>query len=218
MTANDYRARAREDLAGHWKLSIAVAAVACLLGGIGIRFLPEVTRRLDFGDLTSLISWDLLLSPATSALSLCAFVIGGVLEVGYCQFLLDQYDHRPLSFSTLFSRFDTFTTGFCQKLLRMLYIALWSLLLVVPGVMAAYSYAMTPYILAENPGMRASEAIALSKERMRGHRWELFCLDISFIGWSILASLAANLGHLALNPYTAAARAAFYRQLPLRNY
>lgn len=216
MTAQEYRVRARENLAGNWGLSVGVAAVACLLGGIGTQFLPEVSKKVDPSSLLSLTSLIQLVSPAAglaSLLSLCAFIIGGTLELGYCQYLLAQHDHRPLSFSTLFSRFDSFTTGFCQKFLRGLYIFLWSLLLVVPGIMASYSYAMTPYLLAENPDMTATEAISTSKAMMQGHRWKLFCLDFSFIGWSILASLALNLGNLALNPYKAAARASFYRQL-----
>ena len=216
MTAKEYRAVARENLTGTWGLSIGMAAVACLLGGIGTRFLPEVNQKIDPSNLQSLMDFGALLVPAASfvsLLSLCAFIIGGTLEIGYCQFLLDQHDRKNLTFSTLFSRFALFTTGFCQQFLRGLYTALWSLLLVVPGIMAAYSYAMTPYILAENPDMRANEAIAASKALMAGHRWELFCLDFSFIGWSILASLSLNLGHLALNPYKSAARAAFYRHL-----
>ena len=219
MTAKEYRSIARENLTGTWGLAIGVAAVACLLGGIGTQFLPEINRRIDPTSLRSLVELGTAsLFSAASLLSLCAFIIGGTLEIGYCQFLLEQHDHKPLAFATLFSRFDRFTTGFCQKFLRGLYVLLWSLLLIVPGVMAAYSYAMTPYILAENPDMGATEAIATSKEMMAGHRWELFCLDFSFIGWSILAALTLNLGNLALNPYKSAARAAFYRRLGENRY
>lgn len=106
-----------------------------------------------------------------------------------------------------------FKTAFFARFLTGLYILLWSLLLIIPGIMAAYSYALTPYILVENPDMTASEAIARSKELMAGNRWRLFCLQISFIGWHILAALTLGIGNLWLTPYTHAADAAFYRDL-----
>lgn len=90
---------------------------------------------------------------------------------------------------------------------------LWTLLLIIPGIMASYSYAMTGYILAEHPELTASEAIAQSKDMMAGNRWRLFCLQFSFIGWDILCALTLGIGNLALRPYRHAAEAAFYREL-----
>ena len=72
---------------------------------------------------------------------------------------------------------------------------------------------MTPFIMAENPDMTANEAITASCELMDGHKGELFILELTFIGWNLLAALTLNLGHLALNPYKNAAYAVFYREL-----
>lgn len=217
MRITDYRAKARAALAGNWGLSIGVGVVASLLGGIGTSYLS--VPRLSGTDLASTVMrllrnpYVILILGLPALLGLTVFLIGGTLELGYCQYLLEQHDGRPLRFSTLFSRFESFGTGFCQKFLRGLYTGLWSLLFVIPGILAAYNYAMTPYILAEHRYLTVSQAIALSKNMMKGHRWELFCLDLSFIGWNILASLTLNLGHIALNPYKAAAHAAFYRNI-----
>ena len=90
---------------------------------------------------------------------------------------------------------------------------LWSLLLVIPGIIASYSYAMAPYILYENPGMRPTAAIKASKELMRGNKWRLFCLQFSFIGWALLCALTAGIGNLWLHPYQETAQASFYRQI-----
>ena len=109
--------------------------------------------------------------------------------------------------------FERFFQGFLQSFLRGLFAFLWALLLLIPGIIAHYSYAMTPYIMIERPELTPMEAIAASKELMQGHKWELFCLDFSFIGWDLLAALTLNLGHLALNPYKNAARTAFYRNI-----
>ena len=86
-------------------------------------------------------------------------------------------------------------------------------MLVVPGVIATYSYAMTDFILADNPELTATEALNKSKEMMIGNRWRLFCLQFSFIGWGILASLTFGIGNLFLTPYTETAVAAFYREV-----
>ena len=88
----------------------------------------------------------------------------------------------------------------------------------IPGIIASYRYAMTPYILLENPGMTANEAIKKSKELMQGNKWRLFCLQFSFIGWSILCVFTLGIGFLWLVPYMEAANAAFYREISAEKY
>lgn len=203
------RKRARDNLAGMWPLAIAVAAVAALLGGIGQNFIPDIEYSQEMFHLEEnfRFTWK------TGVFSTLAFILGGTLELGYCQFLLKQHDKQNPEFNDLFSQFHRFGTGFAQQFLRGLYTFFWSLLLIVPGIVAAYRYAMTPYILTDHPELTASEAIERSKRMMDGHKGELFVLDMTFIGWRILASICANLGHLFVNPYQSAARAAFYREL-----
>ena len=89
---------------------------------------------------------------------------------------------------------------------------------IIPGIIAAYSYAMTGYILAEHPELTAGEAIDRSKQMMYGNRWRLFCLQFSFIGWDILSSLSLGIGTLWLRPYKQAATAAFYRDISGTEY
>ena len=92
-------------------------------------------------------------------------------------------------------------------------ILVWLLLFIVPGIIAAYRYSMAPYIMAENPTMTAMEAIEESKRLMANNKWRLFCLQLSFIGWYILAALTAGIGGIFLAPYTKAAYTAFYLDL-----
>lgn len=89
---------------------------------------------------------------------------------------------------------------------------------VVVTTMKQYSYAMTPYILYENPGMNAMKAIEESKKLMNGNRWRLFCLAISFIGWGFLCVFTCGIGALWLKPYQEAAYAAFYREIKRERY
>ena len=222
MTYSDYRRVARENLSGNWAQSIGTAALAWLLGGliIGGTFLPELNFRIEGQDIDSLSDILNLLSVGGisafglgSALSLAQFILGGVIQLGYTAYLLKQHNKANFEIQDLFSQFERFGQGFAQKFLRGLYVFLWSLLFVIPGIVKSYTYAMAPFIMAENPEMTASEAIEASKQLMDGHKGELFTLDLTFIGWDILAALTLNIGNLVLNPYKNAARAVFYKDI-----
>ena len=222
MDTKSLRARARAHLAGNWALSIGIAVVAAILGGMitGTSFLPD-TNFIDTPALQSFIDklnqgikiGAVTFSFRDGIFGFAAFLLGGTLQLGYAQFLLKQHDGQDARFQDLFSQFDRFGTGFAQRFLRGLYELLWGLLFLIPGIIKSYSYAMMPFILAENPHLSASEAISRSQELMDGHKSDLFILDLSFIGWILLCMLTLNLGNLALNPYRNAAYAAFYRQL-----
>ena len=140
-------------------------------------------------------------------------VLGSFIGVGYAKFNLNLVDKKNAAFETLFEYFSHWKTTTIARLLRALYVFLWSLLFIIPGIVAGFSYAMTDYILAEDPELTADEAIQASKSMMMGNRWRLFCLQFSFIGWDILATLAFGIGHLWLTPYKQAAYAAFYREV-----
>ena len=222
MTSSDYRRIARERLTGNWPLAIGVAAAACILGGLvtGSSFVPQFNVRIEgqdisnIGDLLNLLTAQSISAFGLgSVLGLAQFLIGGAIELGFATFLLRQHRREELDFQDLFSQFHRFGQGFAQKFLRILYITLWSLLFVIPGIVKSYAYAMTPFIMAENPEMSANDAITASRELMDGHKGDLFILDLSFIGWGILAAVTCNIGHLALNPYRNAAYAAFYKDL-----
>lgn len=110
-------------------------------------------------------------------------------------------DRLECGFENLFSYFPNWKNILKTKVLRTIYEILWTLLLIIPGIIGSYSYAMTDYILAENPELSAKEAIARSKAMMEGNRWRLFCLEISFIGGAILSLLTLGIGSLWLIPY-----------------
>lgn len=225
MEAKLIRSRARANLAGSWGVSIGIAALAALLGGLitGNSFLPDIRYEIPIyfpliEKIDGILDAGIRLGRFTISIKngvfgLATFLLGGTLQLGYAQFLLKQHDGRNAEFNDLFSQFDRFGTGFAQLFLRILYCALWSLLFIIPGIIKGYSYAMTPFILADRPDFTVSQAISWSEELMDGHKTDLFILDLTFFGWIVLAALTLNLGHLALNPYRNAAYAAFYRQL-----
>lgn len=97
-------------------------------------------------------------------------------------------------------------------------IFLWSLLFVIPGIIASYRYAMTPYILAENMDLSVMEAISESKRLMKGNKLRLFFMELSFLGWQILCVLTLGIASLWVGPYMEAAKAAFYREISENRY
>ena len=152
--------------------------------------------------------------PVSGIVSLAQFVIGGSVSIGHNRFCLKLVDGEEARFEDLFSGFDIFGNAFVLNLLITLKVIAWSLLFVIPGIIAAYRYSMATYILAENPNIQATDAIERSKALMDGRKGDLFCLDLSFIGWGLLAILTAGIGNLWLVPYMTVSRAAFYRSLP----
>ena len=217
MTSSELRAVARQNLEGTWAISVGVALVASLLGGSMAGAGSNVNFNVSEENIRNLppAFWTVLLPLASVAglLSLAVLILGGTVELGYAKFLLKQHDRKELQFSDLFSQFERFGTGFAQKFLRILFIMLWTLLLIIPGIVKGLSYAMTPFILEEHPEMTASQAIKASMQLMDGHKMDLFILGLSFIGWSLLACLTMGIGFLFLNPYMNAAYAAFYRDI-----
>lgn len=98
-------------------------------------------------------------------------------------------------------------------LLMHIFISLWTLLLIIPGIIKAFSYAMTPYILEEYPELGANDAIDRSRAMMHGHKFDLFYLYLGFLGWAILCLFTAGIGFLWLVPYMETAQAAFYEEV-----
>ncbi len=215
MNYSDLRARARENLRGHWGVSVAAAFVAAIFGALVVSSgsSVEITKKLSEEVDLKVLALIAAVGSGLGALSLVRLILGGVIQLGYAKFLLAQHDGREYEVKDLFSQFERFSVGFLQLFLRELYTFLWCLLLVIPGIIKSFGYAMTPFILEDHPELTASQAIRRSQELMDGHKGELFVLGLTFIGWELLNALTLGIGSLWLNPYKNAAYAAFYREL-----
>lgn len=217
MFARDYRRISRDRLAGRWALAVGVGLLASLLGST----LVSVDFRMSWSISESTVErlppllvllW-MQIAPVLGLLGVAQFVVGGVVRQGYCQFLLNLHDQKKANVRDLFSQFHRFGDGFLLRLLMSLFTFLWMLLFLIPGFVAALRYAMAPYILLEHPGISPMDAIRASTAMMQGHKWELFCLRLSFIGWILLLPFTLGFGLLWLVPYMNSADAAFYREI-----
>lgn len=149
---------------------------------------------------------------AALLIKLFKIFVGNILQVGANRFYMENREFR--------SRVDTLFYGFrnghygnvaLTMFLKDLFIALWTLLFVVPGIIKSYEYRMVPYILSENPGMHYRQAFDISRRMMDGQKMDTFIMDLSFFGWFLLAGITCNIvGIFYVNPYYDATNAELY--------
>ena len=231
MNAYDHRLRAREALKGNWPMAALITLIASVLGGVsgngGINFnLNLSSDSIGGANLTDVIGPEWvgtllgilgIVAVAATVIALVVaivlFVIGSPISLGYHRHALNLLDRQESGVGTLFSQFHRLGDALTMNLFRAFLIFLGALLLFVPGIILSYSYAMADFILLEDPNCSGSEALRRSRAMMRGHKWDLFMLHLSFIGWSLLAAFTGGIGNLFLTPYTTVATASFYREL-----
>lgn len=234
--AQDFRRRAREALKGHWFIAVIAGFIASLLGGLtsvggsSFSFSSNSTGGdtsvnpdtgiggiegidIDPAVLTTILAIVGVVAIIAIIFSFVYMIIGGAVSIGYASFNLDLIDEKDARVGSLFDHFDEWKKAFVARILQSIYIALWSLLFIIPGIMASFSYVMVSYVMAENPELSAREALKESRRIMKGNRWRFFCMTFSFIGWNLLVVLTLGIASLWVVPYEQAAIAAFYRDI-----
>lgn len=145
--------------------------------------------------------------------ALQAFVFNP-LEVGGKRFFFLNLNEKASIKEITFAFENNYMNVVKTLFFRDLYIFLWGLLFIIPGIVKSYEYRMMPYLLAENPGMTKEQAFALSKQMMNGQKWKTFVLDLSFLGWEVLSALTMGiLGIFYVTPYRDMTNAALYESL-----
>ena len=207
----------------YWKM-VLVALILSMIGGgassVGSRSASDNSAGSGASSMfeginmqVAMIAVIIVLVVVVIALALSVFVFN-VLEVGCRGFFSRSMTEDP----ELGLIADGFTQNYwnCMKtqFLKSLFIGLWSLLFVIPGVIKAYEYRMVPYLLAEHPEMSSGEIFARSKEMMQGNKWDTFVLDISFVGWVLLSGITLGILYIFwVGPYIAATDAALYHRI-----
>ncbi len=230
--AKEFRAIARDILSGRWMPTVGVTLLASLLGasvlfydgGLTVNWMfsgerNDITYQLenvtdiDMDILAPLFVFFAGIASILAILGLVQFIIGPFISLGLIQYNLDMLDRKDPGLGVLFEKSDLFGKALWLKIRGMIFIILWALLFVIPGIIKSYSYSMAGYILEENPQISAKEAMTISMDMMRGNKFRLLCLQLSFIGWAILCGLTMGIGLLWLNPYMNAAYTAFYNEV-----
>ena len=194
----NYKNRALSALENKWGNFVAITFVYGFIIGI-----------------TQILSGDKDSPAILHLIGLVLFILALPLTWGYQTLFLGAVRGGEATAKDMFEGYnkELFSRVLTTTLLYYVYVFLWSLLLLIPGCIKSYSYAMTPYILKDNPEMKNNAAIEESMRMMDGHKLELFMLDLSFIGWAILSLLTCGIGFLWLAPYMSMAHVNFYEDL-----
>lgn len=143
--------------------------------------------------------------------------LGYILEVGGRKYFIELSQGRS-EISYLLNYFNKkhYLNIITALLFRGIYIFLWSLLLIIPGIIKMYEYRFVPYILAEEPDLDHNRALSLSREMTAGQKMDIFVLDLSFLGWFFLGALFFGIGVLFVQPYYDAVNAELYQKLKVK--
>lgn len=207
----EYKNEALAALRGNWAPAVLATLVYYLLTLFLISPYEVAVFRTNSADIMGLMA----ASRWYGVFLLGMILVIGPFLVGYVNSfkkLLVEGDDR-ITANSFREGFKPYWRSVWAYLFRGILITLWSLLLVIPGIIKSLSYAMTMYIVKDHPELTVNEAIDLSKDMMYGHKYDLFYLYISFIGWYLLSILTLGIGTFWLMPYIETAQASFYEDV-----
>lgn len=207
----DLKRRAKEQLAGQWLQAGIVCFIAWLLtmafsGGNPMYTVQNVWQN---GELVRVP----MTSSSHSLGNLLSFILMGPITLGVAGYFLKLIRNDSPNIEDMFGGFKYFVKTFVLNLLITIFTILWSLLLIIPGIIASLRYSMAYYIMIDNPQLSAFEALNQSKLMMVGFKFDLFRLWLSFLGWFILGIITLGIAFLWVNPYYETAKANFYQDL-----
>ena len=141
------------------------------------------------------------------------------VEVGTTFFMVNFINDKPVEFKDIFRFSSDFVRCLCTILLETLYVVLFGLLLIVPGIIKAFSYALVPYLLADEKykDLKVGEILKKSEAMMDGHKMDLFMLGLSFIGWYMLGAVTCGIALLYIIPYVRTTTTKFLYDIKVQN-
>ena len=192
-TSSELRAQAWGVLSGKWGMAVVATLVYFVISGV-LSCIPYVSY-------------------------IAVLLVSLPLAYGFTIMLLNVVRGSDVQLDTMGEGFKDYGRILGTMLLSSVYQFLWMLLLIIPGIIKGYSYALTPYLLKDHPELKFNAAIEESMRLMSGNKMRLFILDLTYIGWFLLCIVTFGIAKRWVNPYWCTARAAFYEDLmsDLRN-
>lgn len=144
---------------------------------------------------------------------IASFIITPAFGLSLCMVYLKLANNEDISVGNVFSGFNKTGRALWLNILIAIFTFLWTCLLIIPGIIKQYAYSMAFYVLADNPELTAREALTKSKQIMKGHKMDLFILQLSFIGWYFLVGITFGIASIYVVPYMSATTANFYNSI-----
>ncbi|WP_215143686.1 DUF975 family protein [Exiguobacterium qingdaonense] len=199
----EWKQHARQALKGKWWLMAGLALLFLIINGIPQWFAPE----MDPNSPEAFTSTDVTLTFVSNVLQ----ILIAPLAIGWSWLALNVSREKGASLSAMFKPFQTkYVKHVITSFVMGLFLFLWTLLLIVPGIIKGFSYSLTPYILRDQPELSALESITESRRLMDGHKMEAFMLFLSFFGWFLVGILTLGIGFFFIGPYYSTTYATFY--------
>lgn len=215
-TASEIRALARRALKGNWgnvflgvfvfyllmntvpELLDSVFSFNKAVSNVNVMEMLENGSIESFSDAVEAGGLDM----GTSVSGLYSLALSGAFGVGMCSFMLAFFRKNDIKAGYVFNGFECYLKTLALTLLVALFTFLWSLLFIIPGIIAAFRYSQAFYILADDPSKGVMQCLEESKRIMTGNKWKYFCVNLSFIGWYIVAGFSSGLILTLLNLFT----------------
>ncbi len=217
MKRAELKENAKQSLKGNWGNAILIMIVFGLLStaATAVSFIGNTSVLTDADKFSKFLEtpssfnfgWAQVVSGILSIL------VASFLTLGFVNYHLKVSRNEKASAKDLFSKVNLWYLYFAVSIVTSIFISLGALLLIIPGIIAYYRYAMVNYIMIDNPELGVFGAIKRSKEMMDGHKFDLFVLHLSFIGWQILVGLTFGLLNLYVGPYRKVTEANFYNSI-----
>ncbi|OJF76488.1 MAG: hypothetical protein BKP49_06540 [Treponema sp. CETP13] len=193
----EFKNTAKRTLNGNWKIPCLITLLVLLVNLIFK--LPAIYTYINL-ELSDSV-------PKTSTSidfinNLVDILVNGIFSIALSYFYLTiTKDKTALSFQTFFEGLNFWAKGITVALLKTLFITLWSLLLIIPGIIKSLAYSQMEFIAAENPSISTKKVMKMSIAMTEGYKGDIFLLQLSFIGWALLAILTLGIGYIFLEPY-----------------
>lgn len=216
LHASTCRRIARDSLKGRWWEASCKGLGASILGV----FTNPVLGVLKLMILSALLLefcegvpfYKPLVYTACLIIALIWVYVGSFVRLGYLDYNLALLDRRQVKEGVLFGASTIWWNSVLLYLVMLVRVLIGSIFLLIPGVIIYYNYAMAPFLLEERKSMSVAEALRMSRVKMKGHRWEFFCLRISFLGWKILGFLTLGIAFFWINPYYSLSETVFFNE------
>ena len=187
MTRTELKNEAKEQIKGKIGILFLIFLIIAIIG-VGSSFVP-------------IVGW------------FATIIIMPAFNISLCMIFLNLAKREDISVGDVFKGFNITGKAVWLYIITNFFVFLWSLLLIIPGIIKTFSYSMAPFILADNPNLTSSEALSESIRIMDGHKFDLFVLQLSFFWWYILSAITFGIAYIYVVPYFQATMANFYNDI-----